>query len=570
MWSRIALTSFLMALSCGLSRANYQSDEPVSKRPTHQQSKLIQLKPGGQASRPITLCLDQDGNLVVARFGVDPKQDNPVKAESETATQEKGSSLGLIQIYRPDGELQIEFPLDFRPETIASDREGNLYVGGLMAICKYNPSGKLLQRSLPPNLAILTKEERIAIAEKNLAVLAKQSAETTRRQLQLVEQVLRRREEREEGQPADSDNDQVEDNRPAGGLGGFPPAVNKFAAMETGDLLRMREALMRGLEESAETDQLTENRIQQMLSRLGQIKSVAVIGEELFVAIQTPPGEEGFEIWRLNSELQQPVQIIKRLAPAFIELEIQSDDEHLFLPEGSGRQLAVYNRVGQLLRNITLPSLMESEGGQRRISIQNVRLTPQGEILVYAEPNHSIYRLSSSGELVGEVGRFERSRVAISTPFEFDEARSRLYLLEQTTAKIRVLEPAEQQAEPQVAPIAKPVEEWAERLAGEWVMIGKEKALGVIDPEETYRRIAFGPEGKLLLKHPTADIFQEIGTVQLVKEQGNQVILSIKQEQVQLFRWTIEFAEKPARFRLGISYGDPKPIWLATFARETK
>jgi|GEM_PF-5165398 len=545
-----------LVLGCGVSWANYQTDESAPKSSSHQQTKFFQLKDPGQKSTPVTFCLNPEGQLVVALAGVKPKL-LPEGAEGGNAIREGVFNPGLIQIYRADGELLLGFPIDFRPETLASDSKGNLYVGGPMAICKFSPAGELLNRSLPPNLLTLTPEERVAIAEENLAAIAAQSSETTRRQLQLVEQVLRSREESDENQLPET--------------GKLQTAGNRFAAMETGDLLRMREVLMRGLEESGENDPLTEERIQEALSRLGRVKSIASIGDEIFVAVQALSGEKGVEVWRFSSDLQRPVRIIERLAPAFIELEIQSDGEHLFIPEGDRRQLAVYSRIGEPIRKITLPNSTESLLGERtRISIQNVRLTAQGELLIYVEPSHSIHRLSPSGELVGEVGRVEGARTGLSAPFAFDEKQSRYYLLEQATATIRVLEPGKRGTELQAAPGTKPVEEWAKRLAGEWVMIAEEEARSVIDPEGTCKRIAFGPEGKLSLKLPTAEDLQEFGTFHLIEEQGNQLTFVIKQDQAELFRWTVKFTEDQRQFRLGISYLDPKPIWLGTFSRQAK
>ena len=548
-------TLFLLGLvlSCGLCRANYQAEDSAPKSPSHQQSRLFQLRAAGQKATPITFCLNPECGLVIALAGVQPKS-LPDDAEDGNAIRKSAFPPGLIQIYRADGELLREFPIDFRPETIASDSKGNLFVGGPMVICKFNHAGELLNRSVPPNLLALTPEERVAIVQKNLDAMAEQTSEITRRQLQLVEQVLRARDGLDESQlPA---------------KGKIQTPGNRFAAMETGDLLRMREVLMRGLEESAVRDPLTEERIQQGLGRLGRVKSIAVIEDELFVAMQAPPGEEGYEVWRLSSELLEPARIIERLPPAFIELEIQSDGEHLFLPEGMRGQLAVYSRTGEPIRKIALPNSTESPLGERtRISIRNIRLTAQGEILLYVEPDHSIQRLSPSGELVGAVGRIEKLRSGLSTPFAFDEKQSRYYLLEPATATIRVLEPVEPKADRQVAPVVKPLEGWVKRLAGEWVMIAKEEAHAVIDPEDTYERIAFGPEGKLSLKLPMADALQELGTFQLIEEQGNQLILAIKQDQAELFRWTIEFSEDQRQFRLGISYHDPKPIWLGTFSR---
>ena len=484
-------------LSCELSWANYQADENAAWKPTHKLTKLIQLKSPPDVHGSYDFCLGLDGNLIVARQG---KKTEPAPnfGAVEAGVQSKDVWFSLIQIYRPDFELQLELTLDFPVLSLTSDRAGNFYVGGQQVICKYSPTGELLKRFLPPNLAELTPDERIAIAREKIT-------ETCTK-----EQLAKR----------------------------GPP---------------------------------TEEEIQEKLNSLGQVCSIAAIGDELFVAVPSLSGVKELEIWRFNSLLQEPIRIIERLSTYEVD-QIHTEGKHLILTGRFSSELSVYNRAGELLPARELERFIGVDGLQAGMSIQRARLTTDDDVSIYAEPSKLIHRFLRGG-VNYESDRFIRcSGLPDLDPefIAFDEARNRVYLLGGGSKTVRIFEPVEQKADPQVVPLGIPPEQWAREFVGEWVMIAEEEISATIDPQRILKRISFSPEGKLLLKLPGDEELQEFGTVQMVNRQYSDGFLSVKKDQAEVFRLTLQANSNPDQFQLGISFCNSRPFWLGTIARQAK
>jgi hypothetical protein len=74
----------------------------------------------------------------------------------------------------------------------------------------------------------------------------------------------------------------------------------------------------------------------------------------------------------------------------------------------------------------------------------------------------------------------------------------------------------------------------------------------------------------LLLKLPGDEELQEFGTVQMVNRQYSEGFLSVKKDQAEVFRLTLQANSNPDQFQLGISFCNSRPFWLGTIARQAK
>lgn len=590
---RRALVLVLAVLVSGGSWASEGDDDRKIAEPTHKQVRAFQPLHAGKPIHLNTFCLDREGNIIAAVGGFSPYQIQADEAVEGEQPESGSAPAGFIQIYSPDWELRKEMPLDFQPTAVNFDSDGNLYVGGESVLCKFSPAGELLKRSLAPNLAGQTKEELEAEAKKSLEVQGKQMLEVYSQQLKQIDAALEARsksEEKpsaEEGQSnsaesteenqsasddedeedADDDEDADEDDEDQEDEDAEDEELNPFLQMDTAQLKEMQKSMRESLEVVKEQFNPSPERIAEMIKQMGNVNSLAVAKDELFVTTSASQGF-GYEIWRTNRDFEEPKRVKSRLSGCCGQLDIQSDGENLLIAENTKFRVGVYTRDGKSLRLFGSQDRAGDTGFGSCCNPMNIRVCSNGDVLTAESSIGTIKRFDANGKLLGNIGKAKISGGCKHVALAHDEQRDRYYMQYEDASTICVLIPKSEITgeTPEEVAAREARDGLGKKLAGKWVRDGK------ADPNLGYYQfseLGFASDGKLNAKSSGPVSLFESGTYEFLSQKENQLRISVLNDNVEMFQWTIEFTDEAQRtIRVGLSYGQNEPNWLGTYTRQ--
>jgi hypothetical protein len=584
---RQSLLILLLGFFTTTTTAADESARPNLVEPTHKQVRALQPLHAGKPIHLNTFCLDREGNIVAAVGGNSPYQ-VPDQSEATDQTETTGQTAvgatpaGFVQIYSPDWQLLKELPLDFQPTALNFDSAGNLYVGGESNLCKFSPAGELLAKATAPNLAGRTRDELEAEAKKSLETQAKQMTEIYASQLKQIEAALAAKgkgstttEEQDsngsEGQntgndapaaPEQADPEQaeepVDEDEEAG--------PNPFLQMEAEQLAEMKQQMADGLKMVQDQYVANPEMIRQTVKQMGQINSLAVAKEELFVTTGSL-GSFGYDIWRTDLNFEQPKKVKSKLGGCCGQLDIQSDGENLLIAENTKFRVGIYNRDGRPVRHFGSQDRAGDTGFGSCCNPMNIRCCANGDVLTAESSIGTIKRFDANGQLVGNIGKAKISGGCKHVALAHDEQRDRYYMQYQDASTICVLVPnAEVTGETEDEAAARQAREGlGKQLPGVW-----KKGAGVEPnaiPFYDFKQVAFSPDGKLSLSGGSLRGMEEGCTYEFIRQSGQQLKVGIYQDKVESFQWTIELLDDKT-IKLGMSYGDTEPQWLGTFVRQ--
>ncbi|HMP78112.1 MAG TPA: hypothetical protein PKD54_01550 [Pirellulaceae bacterium] len=373
-----------------------------------------------------TFCLDSEGNIVAAVGGSGFVYD---------ADEAAGSMNGFLQTYSPEWKLLREIPLDFVPTAVNFDAAGYLYVGGDSVVCKFNPQGQLVQRTSAPNLG--DPEAMRAKAEKMLATQQEQMMGSIKNTLAMAEKALKAK-EKEAEQGSDEKEDANEEQDDADGE--VNDRDNPFHQYPIEQLKMMVASYQEFLSENAAQFEPTEERINSMIRGMGRITSIAVGDQDVYVTCPAATGF-GYDVWRLNLDLQEPVVVKERLSGCCGQMDIQAVGDKLVIAENTRFRVGIYDRDGKPLLDFGKQDRRGEKGFGSCCNPMNTRCLPNGEILTAESSIGTIKRFDAEGNLVGTVGRARIGGGCKHVALGYDPNRDRYYVMYQDESSICVLEP---------------------------------------------------------------------------------------------------------------------------------
>lgn len=579
---RRALALVLAVLVSGVSWASDGDGERKVAEPTHKQVRAFQPLHAGKPIHLNTFCLDRDGNIVAAVGGFSPYEIQPEQDAEENQTEAAATSAGFIQTYSPDWQLLKEVPLDFQPTAVNFDSEGYLYVGGESVLCKFSPAGELVKRSLAPNLAGQTKEELEAEAKKSLEAQGKQMVEVYSQQLKQIDSALEAKSQAEQ-KPSSADNeskseksdeesqsgsnDEDEDEAEEDEEEDEEDELNPFLQMDVAQLKEMQKSMQESLEVMKEQFNPSSERIAAMIKQMGKINSLAVAKDELFVTTSASQGF-GYEIWRTNRDFEEPKRVKSKLNGCCGQLDIQSDGENLLIAENTKFRVGVYTRDGKSLRQFGSQDRAGDTGFGSCCNPMNIRVCSNGDVLTAESSIGTIKRFDANGKLLGNIGKAKISGGCKHVALAHDEQRDRYYMQYQDASTICVLIPKSEITgeTPEEVAAREARDGLGKKLAGKWVRNGE------ADPNLGYYQfseLGFASDGKLNAKSTGPVSLFESGTYEFLSQKEKQLRISVLNDNVEMFQWTIEFADDAQRtIRVGLSYGQNAPNWLGTYTRQ--
>lgn len=124
------------------AEATARANDPAWK-PTLTQTAVIRV--GGTTGRSLAhnFCVGKDGNLLVCWGGGTQPADSAGT----------GMEPAAVKVVNPEGKLLHTWPLEFRPQAICVEADGQVIVGGDGKLARLNAEGKVVTKGSSPTLA---------------------------------------------------------------------------------------------------------------------------------------------------------------------------------------------------------------------------------------------------------------------------------------------------------------------------------------------------------------------------------------------------------------------------------
>ena len=139
-------------------------------------------------------------------------------------------------------------------------------------------------------------------------------------------------------------------------------------------------------------------------TRKKSITGIAVSGQDVFVACPSP-SDFSFTVYRLNSNLRNPVLIVDGLRGCCGQMDIQARDGKLWIAHNARHQVESHDRDGKLMTKFGKMDRKEADGFGGCCEPKNMRFTSKGDIFVAESgPPVTVKRFSAKGKFLGVIG----------------------------------------------------------------------------------------------------------------------------------------------------------------------
>ncbi|HMO14028.1 MAG TPA: hypothetical protein PKD64_14130 [Pirellulaceae bacterium] len=322
----------------------------------------------------------------------------------------------FLQIYSPELNLINEFPIPIPATAIAIESNGDFVIGGGGKIARVSRVGEVLCESPAPHMLGQSAEEA---KEKMLAEYKKQMEEA--RSI-YAEQIKRMQEQ----------IDSLEAKKAETG--------DEFAKRDQSrlDALQLQLQQYQTIVEQNFSAEIDDSRLQYMLDSQTRIPSLAVDGDDVFVAVSTG---RGYEIWRTDKAFENGTKVIEDLSGCCGQFDFSAKNGLLFLAENTKFKVGIYNRDGEHLNGFGSRAGTDDAGFGSCCNPMNVICTSTGDILTAESSIGKIKRFNQAGELVSVIGKARIGGGCKHVALGFDESRNRYYIQYQDKNMICVLLP---------------------------------------------------------------------------------------------------------------------------------
>ncbi len=455
---------------------------PKNLKPTHKQTKSFVPRHKGEKVKLHTFCLNESGEVLAVvggKFAEAVFKDG--KYEMKTT-----QTPALLQVYNHQQKLVNEIPLDFSATAINIDKSGFIYLAGDGKIAKLNAVGETIKSISSPSL----KDEK-ELREQITAQMEKQYKEyvaTSEKQIKTIKEKIEAIEEVEEEERT---------KRQVRQLKSFKQQITM--------LEQNRDSLKSFYEP-------TDERIEQSLQQAKEIKSIAINDKDVFVTCAAP-GTYGYEIWRVNKELDEPERVLENVSGCCGQMDIQARGEHLYVAENTKFQVAIYDRDGKQINKFGKRAMKGDQAGWGSCcNPMNIRCCNNGEVLAAESSIGNIKRYDADGELISFVGRAKIGGGCKHVAIGHDTKHDIYYMMYQDEGSICVMEPAAKVGLTSAEKAAKEASEGlGKKIVGDWVWekAGEEKPkkdtdlpAGAVSIESltAFKSMSFNDSGKFAYK----------------------------------------------------------------------
>lgn len=388
------------------NRLNAKEQAKTKKKPvkvpegTHEQIAIIEVgsKTGlglGMGMRINTFCMNKEGNLLAAC----------------------GNGPGEIRVFNRDGKLLETWSVPIAPDAINVDQDGTVYVAGSGKLLKLDRHGK----------TIMTKEAPHAKAVK------KNSAK-------LREQVVQQMKARSQGMRS---------------MGTMVPRLqrmiddikDKKKTLSEQDKQRIvtYERIMERYKKMAESAKVKEPskkeidaQVEAMSKRKLRVSSLSTNDKEVFIACSAATGY-GYEVWRTDKNFENGSVIVKNLRGCCGQMDVQCNQEGIFVAENSRHRVNHYDRDGKLIKHWGKRDRNGVKGFGSCCNPMNVAVGRKGEVYTAESNLGYIKRYSADGKYLDFVGKVKLVPGCKNVSIMVSPDGDRVYMMDLTRNHIIVM-----------------------------------------------------------------------------------------------------------------------------------
>jgi len=454
-------------LACFASQAVNKDTHAANPEPTHKAALSIYPK------------LDSK-KLPFKTFSMSPQRELWLCC-SALPNQSSDKPSGAILVYSVEGEFLRSIDLAFVPQAIGFSQDGSsAFVAGSGTIAKLGTDGSVVKSIDAPNVG--NKEEALEEMRKAAEEQSKQLRESMQMQVSQVEKQIAKMEEEPE------DETETQAKRRNRRLKILKQQLDQFEQM-----LTQVESTQNVVDDSS-------------LTQLMRSTGVAVSKQDLFVSLPTTKGF-GYDVWRMNFDLEEPTIVIQRGSGCCGQYDIQSDGENLVIAENGSFQVAVYDRDGKAVSHFGERATNKPEGFGSCCNPMNVRCCENGDVLTAESSIGHIKRFSSKGEFLGFVGTAPIGGGCKHVAIAHDTVSDRYFMFNQDRSCISVLVPIDKlEGETDDEKLAREAREGlGMKLVGSWEIEdanSKNSPAGLLDADSLYdyyaslmKHVAFHADG---------------------------------------------------------------------------
>lgn len=380
---------------------------------THEQITKIKVGGGEGPCTLNTFCLSADGKIIAAVNC----SSSSVRAAKST---DNAGPIGQLRWFDGDGKALDSWSLDVAPTAVNIGADGAVYVAGGGKVLKLDSTGKVLLTADSPN-----KKDFEENADKIKAELAPLFASPKERMKKSLE-TMKARVEELEAKEAELKAEEKELSR--------TDKVRLTSARRTVESL---EKTIENLVDQKPQD--VEEQIKRYAESKKRISGIAVTDKDVFVACSAALGY-GYDVWRLDLDLQNPVKIVEKLRGCCGQMDIQARGNDLCVAENSMHRVCRYDREGKLVKAFGEREAISQRGFEGCCNPMNLRIATNGEIYTSESSIGRIRRFSPDGEYLGLVGKASLISGCKHVAIGVTTDTKRVYLLDVTKGEIVILQ----------------------------------------------------------------------------------------------------------------------------------
>lgn len=554
--------------TASLHAVETKADSAIS--PTHKQFKLFRPKHTSLDITLQTFCLDQKGNIVAA------VSTNGAVVNNETVN-------GLILFYSPNFEVVQEIPLDFAPSALNYDTDGILYVAGGGKVAKISSDGKVIKLNATPNL--LNVDNLREKAKAKLKEERKSMSASYENQITMIDKAIAIK-NKNTGKQEDaktevnSDEPQDENSDASESDGETDNAyIEQLTQNSLEELENMRKAYSEYLKQFAVGQPIADAEVESAIANMGQVRSIAIGDEDVFVTCPANLGY-GYDIWRVNKELEEPKIVLKGVSGCCGQMDIQAKGKQLYVAENTKFRVGVYNQKGKLTSKFGNQDRSGKTGFGSCCNPMNIRCCENGDVLTAESSIGTIKRFDASGNLIATIGKAKIGGGCKHVALGHDPNLDRYYMMYEDEAAICVLvNQKDFSGETEDEKLAREAAEGlGKKLVGGWELVaakgetletenssesnaakdGNTQSLTLVDLYG-FTKITFQSDNKAeVVSKGQFSVFVE-GTEWLpVSQEKNKLTVAILNDQVETLKLSVEFVSDD-QVKIGLEFGRGSP-----------
>lgn len=382
-----------------------------TETPSHEEISKIKIGDTDSPCSLNTFCLTPDGKLIAA---VDCAKTSRGKPSADMKPS------GQLRWFDSAGKALDVWPLDIAPTAVNVSPDGTLFVAGSSKLLKLDSHGKVLMSADVPN-----KKDLEDNADAIKAELAQIFVSPKARMQQSLASMKARIEELEAKEKAAQDENKE---------------LSRADRVRLATARRTVTSLEKSLAAIGDKPAPSmEASIKSFAESKKRVSGIAVTDKDVFVACPAALGF-GYDIWRLNTDLQEPVKIVQKLRGCCGQMDIQARGADLCVAENSMHRVCRYDREGQQLKVWGEREGISQLGFEGCCNPMNLRIASNGEVYTSESSIGRIRRFSNDGQYLGLVGQAKLVSGCKHVAIGMSPDTKRVYLLDVTQGEIVVLQ----------------------------------------------------------------------------------------------------------------------------------